>query len=521
MPRLAALNIFLIFKPTVERKKMTCCSVHPTVGASWECGKCGNYFCSECILKREKSNFSKEKIHLCPKCIIPALSTGHAAGVEPFWTKMHRFFLYPLSAIPLILIICVSIGQFILNYIPFVSVYMKILLAGMMVKYSFDVLQQTAMGDTSPPSFRFDDIGSDMKPLVLQTMLYILLFGAAIYAATKGPVLFLLVSAVSMLAFPAMIILIAATGSLLKAINPLYFGGLIIRIGGGYFIMLLFLSILLGAPALISYKLRGILPDWTISFFETFAGCYYMIVMYHLMGYVMLQYSNAIGYDVDQDKMAEMLEAKTRKQISASKSKSGPESASGIATSTINNPNSELKNRIEMNLREGKLSEALAEIRECIDIRNITDPEISGFYYDLLKMTGADQAELSRHAVSYLDILADKNDRKKGLEVFSFSVKADSNFSASPKALLKIGGWLNETGKTEMASKILERIIKFHSDDPAAPHAYFRISQILHDGLLQKEKSISMLKELLVRFPDHETAEKAKKYLAHISGASA
>lgn len=492
---------------------MSNCSFHPGVAASWECGKCESYFCSECILKREKSNFAKEKIHLCPKCIIPALPTGHAAGVEPFWTKMHRFFLYPFSAIPLILILCVSLGQFILGYIPFASIYIKILLAGMMVKYSFDVLQQTAMGDTKPPGFNFDNLGADMKPLILQTMLYVLLFGATIYAASKGPFLFFLVTAVTMLAFPAMIILIAATGSLIKAINPLYFGGLILKMGGGYFIMLFFLSIILGAPAFISYNLRGIFPDWSVSFFEIFSGCYYMIVMYHLMGYVMLQYNKEIGYDIDQEKMAEMTAAKTRQQIARS--------TNSPVQPAVNDPNSELKKRIELCLRDGNFSDALNEIRECVDTRNISDHEIAGFYYQLLKMTGANQSEISRHAVSYLDILAEKNDRKKGLEVFYQSMKADSGFPASPKALLKIGGWLNETGKSDMAAKIFERIIKLHPDDPSTPHAYFRISQVLHDGLLQKEKSISMLKELLIRFPNHETAERAKKYLAHINGTSA
>lgn len=490
---------------------MSNCSIHPGVPASWECGKCESNFCSECILKRNKSNFSKEIIHLCPKCIIPALPTGHSAGVEPFWTKMHRFFLYPFSSIPLILIICVSIGQLILSYIPFVAIYMKILLAAIMVKYSFDVLQQTAMGDTKPPGFRFDDLGSDMKPLINQTLLYLILFGASIFAASKGPILFLLVAAVSVLAFPAMIILIAATGSLIKAINPVYFGGLIIKIGGGYFIMLFFLSILIGAPAFISYNIRGVFPDWSVSFFETISGSYYMIVMYHLMGYVMLQYNKEIGYDIDHEKMAEITSAKTRQQIA--------KSTQSAVQPAVNDPNSELKKRIELCLREGNFSDALKEIRECMDTRSIQDNEISGFYYELLKMTGADQSEISRHAISYLDILADKNDRKKGMEVFSQSIKADSSFPASPKALLKIGGWLTETGKSEMAAKIFERIIRLHPDDPAAPHAYFRFSQVLHDGLLQKEKSVSMLKELLVRFPDHETSERAKKYLAHINGA--
>lgn len=485
------------------------CSIHPGVQASWECGKCESSFCSECILKRPKSNFSKEIIHLCPKCIIPALPTGISANVEPFWTKMHRFFLYPFGTVPLLLIVFISIGQFILEYIPFVSIYMKILLAGMMVKYSFDVLQQTALGDTKPPPFRFDDIGADMRPLVLQTLLYFILIGAGIFAATKGPALFFIVLITGVAAFPAMLILIAATGSLLKAINPLYFGGLIMRIGGGYFIMLFFLSILLGAPAYISYALQEIAPEWVIKFFNAFTGCYYMIVMYHMMGYMMLQYSKEIGYDIDHEKMAEIISAKTKQEIAKSGTVNAVQEASG--------PYSELKKRIELNLREGNFKEALKEIMDCVDTRNITDPDISGYYYELLKLTGADQSEISRHAVSYLDILAEKNDRKKGLEVFTGCLKADPSFSVSPKALLKIGGWFNETGKKENSAKIFERIIKFYPDDPAAPQAYFRIAQVLHDGLLEKEKAVSMLKELLIRFPNHETAEKAQKYLAHIT----
>ena len=100
---------------------------------------------------------------------------------------------------------------------------------------------------------------------------------------------------------PSMIILLVTTGSLFHAINPVVFVGLAFRIGWAYFLMNFFLILLGSAPAyLAQYVIRFLPPDLHLMLFG-FAKSFYTIVSYHLMGYVILQYHEKIGYKVDYE----------------------------------------------------------------------------------------------------------------------------------------------------------------------------------------------------------------------------
>ncbi|MBW2252919.1 MAG: hypothetical protein JRF60_20465 [Deltaproteobacteria bacterium] len=120
------------------------CEYHSTKPAYWNCPKCGSYFCPDCIVSRKKGGvLQHENIHLCPKCNVETSWVGVANIIEPFWTRLPKFFTYPFSLQPLALIIILSIASLILSKLSIIGLLLKIVLWGILFKYSFSALNCT------------------------------------------------------------------------------------------------------------------------------------------------------------------------------------------------------------------------------------------------------------------------------------------------------------------------------------------------------------------------------------------
>ncbi|MEX1327578.1 MAG: hypothetical protein AB1Z29_12305, partial [Desulfobacterales bacterium] len=149
--------------------------------------------------------------------------------------------------------------------------------------------------------------------------------------------------------------------------------------------------LLASAPTyLTQYFTKFLTPDPQLML-SGFAKSFYTIVSYHLMGYVILQYSEKIGYQVDyedfQDPSAEDYESEDA------------------------DPDAIVLSEVAPLLQDGKLDEAISVIKKSIQQQPIWGVELSERYYNLLKMRKR-KAELVAHGVNHLDMLAEKNQKK-------------------------------------------------------------------------------------------------------------
>jgi hypothetical protein len=86
------------------------CHYHPTPPAHWACAGCNLTLCPDCVTRRDRGELlTDESIYLCPKCGREVDWLGAAHLIEPFWNRLPRFFTYPFSVQPLILITILSI----------------------------------------------------------------------------------------------------------------------------------------------------------------------------------------------------------------------------------------------------------------------------------------------------------------------------------------------------------------------------------------------------------------------------
>ena len=266
------------------------------------------------------------------------------------------------------------------------------------------------------------------------------------------------------------------------------------RIGWAYLLMYLFLLLLAGAPAFLSQFFVPLLPERLMLGLTGFAEGFYTIISYHLMGYVILQYHDRIGYEVDFEDFID------------------PDQ---MPVAVAADPDQAILNEIEPLIQEGKLDEAI----EAIKRRSITDGiqgvNLSERYYNLLKMRKR-YKEMVEHGIRHLDLLVENNKQPKVMQVFAECTKVDPKFLPAAPVLFKIGSWLNETGKTKQSVTILNRMINSYPSHQLTPKAYFRAAQIFNDRLMSTDKAKKILTVLKQKYPQADILPQVDNYLANL-----
>lgn len=485
----------------------TFCKHHPTKPALWYCGSCNAYYCPECITERSLDGGYNKKgvIHVCPKCSSLPERLAAQNIVEPFWNRLPKFFTYPLTPATLIFMLVLSVLMTLFSAPGLLSAFFQMLLFGILLKFCFAALKQTAKGSMSPPPIDEHTITDDFTIVAKYWALGFLFFlvGLACFLITMRLSL-TMGTAVSMIIFfaciiglllllPAVIIVLATNESLLDAVNPMITVRMAVRIGSSYFLMYFFLAILYAAPGVVGYFAQPHLPQILWAFLFSFANCYYSIVAHHLMGYVILQHHEDIGYEVEfEDKKL----SGSRHDSHAAKKDHG------------------LLSKVNVLIKEGKHSDAITLI-ETEAGENITDLGLAERFYNLLKIEQKISGMLW-HAKRYLDLLIKAGKIDSARMVYLECVAADPSFSPAASALFKVASSMSDAGNYHAALETYNRFIRTSPDDPMVPKAYLLAATVFNEKMLSPEKAVKTLKRLIHTFPDSEITPYAQKYLRQI-----
>ena len=471
------------------------CHFHPTKIAHWSCPKCNWAFCPDCIIRRDGGGYrTEESIHLCPKCNMPAEWVGAGNIIEPFWNRLPKFFTYPFNLRPFLLIIVLSIATWFFSGLGLFSMLIHFVAWGILIKYSYEALKTTARGDLTPPKIEAETISNDFHVIFKQFGIFIMIGIAFFWLGSKFGMLFgLLLLIFAILFIPSMIILLVTSNSFLNAINPVNFTILAFRIGRGYLLMYFFLLLLLLAPAALGHYIKGYLPSGLHLLLVCFAKNFYTIISYHLMGYVVLQYHQEIGYQVDYEDFKDPAAIEPGDK----------------------NPATEILNRVNPLITEGKLDEAITIIEEMTREDGISDLTLSERYFNLLKMKKRTSG-LLKHCVTHLHLLAEENRKTEACEIYKLCLAKDNSFTPTSHALFRLAGWLNESGNSKEAITTYNRLAKAYPEDQLVPKAYFRAAQIFYDRFLDTSRAKRILTGLIKKYPDHKIVLQAKNYLEHM-----
>ncbi len=471
------------------------CTYHPTKPAHFHCPRCDVELCAQCVVRRSKTVMGKSsgELHFCPKCNLPVDVLSVGSFIDPFWTRLPRFFAYPLQPRPLLLIGVIALVGLILQDFRIVQV----ILGAVMVKYAYAVLRRTVEGDLTAPELSYEVLGTDLGQALKQVLLFIAVaFMVGLSFGVLGKELGYLCVFLAILLAPAMIIVLAMTGSVMAALNPVSFTTLAYRIGWGYLLMYLFLALLMGAPMALAMTLGKLLPPTVLGFLHSVANLYYTIVAYNLMGYVMLQYHEEIGYEVTARDFKD--------QAPVLLSQPAPPADKRHETDTI-------LNQASIMIKDGRFDDAAVlmrdRLRTCSD-----DPVLCERYYTLLKISQQTEERL-RHAVDWLDLLVSENEKETALEVYKECLSADPQFAPHSDALFRIATWCLEAGDIKVGMNGLAKLLKIAPDHALIPKALYLFGKTAFEKLHDVDRAEKALLGLQQKYPAHELAEHARKFL--------
>jgi len=297
------------------------------------------------------------------------------------------------------------------------------------------------------------------------------------------------------LLIPSMIIILVSSGGLLNALNPVAVGSIAIRIGGAYLLVYVFFSILGSAPTVLGHYIIKHFPEALQVPMMTFAQGFYTIVTYHLLGYVILQYHEEVGYQVDQDDFRDPTEEAI-----------GPQQV---------DPDAQVLNAVNPLIQEGKLDAAIALIIRMTAVTGIRGVNLAERYYTLLKMKKK-IPEMLKHAENFLELLAVQNNKTKALKIYVECKKIKPDFLPDANALFRLAGWMSEMGKPKEAIATYNRMVKEYPEHKLVPKAFFRVAQIFQDRLMSPDNARKILTGVKKKYPDHEIIPHVENFLANI-----
>lgn len=286
----------------------------------------------------------------------------------------------------------------------------------------------------------------------------------------------------------------------MAALNPIYCITLATRIGASYLLMCLFLLLLLFAPTFLIHYIGAFMPKKLLLFVSYVSVLYYTVISYNLMGYVILQYHEEIGYQVEADEYVEQGEAFKGE---TSPGKADRESAENVI------------GRAETLIKSGRTDDALFVMQHWLRTKG-PEKTVSERYYNLLKITQKTPEMLS-YAKAHLDVLTAADDKGAACAVYKECVAADPGFEPDPAALFKIGQWQLAGGDARSGAEILLRFLRVYKEHQLAPKACFVLARGFHERLKDPTRARKALGLLIQRYPGHDLTAHAQKYLAELN----
>jgi hypothetical protein len=407
----------------------------------------------------------------------------HGNHVPPFWSRIPAFFLYSLKPVPLLLAV-VSGGLIYLTS----SFWVTLILYAVAVKYSMEALQHTMQGELSPPPLNGRVIVQGYElPLFLFFILLLYILALVSIAGSMSVILALLLYLAGLLLFPALIMCLGISESFAFSINPINWISLVSAIGWPYLALYGLHLSLGGAQGTLEYfildkvgaEIRA--PVWmTIN-------TLFMIIGFHMMGYVILQYHRELQT---------------------------PAPAGADAADSLTTP------LLDKFIREGNSAAAVEELRSLIH-DHPDDPELRKKLHNYA-MLNQQFDVVARHAPGYMQMLTRAGKPTDAAQLFSDCVASGTTcYPERPDVYLPVFGILKQRRRFKDAVALS---MGFHKRFPGSEHTpplYFELARLFSEELQRDDQARKLLRFLLEHFQDHDRIADVRQYLDLIERLSA
>lgn len=398
------------------------------------------------------------------------------AAPAPFWTRIPAIATYPLRGSALYALIALTLCSALL-VLPGI---LKLLVMGVLgmatYTYAFDILRHTADGQADAPRLGYNSFDSAVLRLILLAIALGIVIGAA--AVVAGPFGLTIAYVATLLLLPGMLISLAIDGSLRRALNPAVSIDMAMRIGWPYLAAYGLLYVIQGSGTAAAFIALTYLPPIVREATTLVASIWALFASFHLMGYLVYQYHEALGYTPNGGDVQERAD-----------------------------PDQRLLDEAEHHVREGHTDEAFQAVRGAVRSRAVS-LAVHELYQRLLRQHHRSD-ELHEHTRHYINRLLQEKQERRALALQREALDSDPAFTPLlPEQATLLAERAKMAGQFQLATDGLLAAIAAWPRDPMLPSWSLDAGLMLAERLGRDDQARALLQHATERCDD--AAQRAK-----------
>jgi hypothetical protein len=401
--------------------------------------------------------------------------------IVPFWNRLREISLYPLHA-DAMLTICVLAACHLVAFLPF-GRFLDLLVWVAMYKYAFECLRASANGRLTPPE---GSIGVEDSTGWSQIWLQFVFIAAAVAGfVLLGPGGGLAVLVLLGLCWPAAVMSLAMDQNLPHALNPATWLAILARLGWPYVAVVLLYFVFFASQLYAQAFAMQILPGFLAIVLVGAISHYVIVATFHLMGYLIYQYHEEVGYE--------------------------PEQAPAPLRRAAADPDQETLDEAAQLVRDGDPDAARERIAQQLRSRGGTDA-LHAQYRKLLAL-GSQRDEQLRHGREWITLLLSQDKDRRAVDVARECLDLDPAFQPSaPDEVARIAQKAVDAGVTQVALKLLSGFGKRYPRHRDIPQNYLLAAKLLAERMGRDADARVLVEQLTKAYPDHPLAADIAAY---------
>ncbi len=416
--------------------------------------------------------------------------------IEPFWHRLGAISRYPLQSSALIQILFFTLLR-LFNLIPF-GLLMRVVIAGLIwigiYRLAVEVLMATAKGKMRVPEFTMDVGDSEgFAQLRLQVLLIgMILVGGFFLSATLGIVVAIIWAVFVAIAIPGATIHLAMTGNLASSLNPKIWVEIITAIGLPYFGVALLCVMYQISGANLESFLLPLMPKVLGTLLSWFITHYVLIVSFHLMGYMVYQYADRLGHEIEIDPR-EIARANPQRD-----------------------PDQDLLDQAQSLIQDGKPADAASMLHSHLQTRGGT-VLVHDLYRKIMKAQN-NLDGLAAHTKMVIPILLAQDNVKRALEIVRESYADNPDFILqAPDDIHRLAQRASVQGQHQLALKMLGGFHQRYPKHPDVAKNYLFAAKLLTDKFDREAQAKALLVQLKTNYPNDPMMPEVDQYLQFLS----
>lgn len=394
--------------------------------------------------------------------------------IVPFWQRLSEITLYPAKPAALITIGVLSLAR-LLGMLPgLVGWVLDLLVTVALYRFAFEVLRATANGRMEPPEGMGE---TDQSSGWLAIWLQLIFIIAAVLLVVLLGWIGLALCVVMLVGYPGAVMSLAIDQNLGHALNPGTWLQIMTRLGWPYFVAFALILVIFISAGNAQAWLVNLLPLVVgLPVFHFISG-YALIATFHLMGYLIWQYQDELGFSPDAVAAAPKIHraADTDQYILDEASQMVRDGETEMATETL-----------RAHLRERGGTEA-----------------VHTQYRKLLRLKG-DTTELTRHGKEWLPMLLAQDREKAAVELCRELVELDPAFVVTDaESNARLATRAAALGQSQLALRLISGFHKRHPKSADIPRMYLLAGRLLSERMGKDAEARALLTQVKTAYPNH------------------